>query len=234
MGGVPAGYCGRVLGDPGRTNILAKVIFSVPGFQVGGSPIERDTPFLIVVATGTSVLLNDGAGTSANIKKGSLSLTRLLGGSGVNEWTAQVHNDTLPPDPFTPEVNHDANTFAGKYFLVFSAVDKQSGMNHFEITEEDPLHPGYARGGSQLIAPITATSPYVLKDQDLRSVIVVTAIDNAGNRQRIALPPSVGTSTDQMGLGFGSVWIWALGVFVFLLLAFGVWRYAQRTQAPTA
>jgi hypothetical protein len=234
VGGVPAGYCGRVLGDPGRTNILAKVIFSVPGFQVGGAPIERDTPFTIVIATGTTVLLNDGNGTPANTINGVLSLTRLLVGSGVNEWTAQVHNDTLPPDPFTPEVNQDTNTFAGKYFLVFSAVDKQSGMNHFEITEEDPLHPGYARGSNQSIAPITGTSPYVLKDQELKSVIVVTAVDNAGNRQRVALPPPMGTSTEKTGSGLGSMLWWILGACAFLIVAFGIWWYAQNPQVSNS
>src|SRR3989344_7008730 len=30
-GGIPAGYCGRVQGDPGKTNVVAKIIFSIPG-----------------------------------------------------------------------------------------------------------------------------------------------------------------------------------------------------------
>jgi len=229
VGGVPAGYCGRVLGDPGRTNILAKVIFSVPGFQVGGTPVNQDTPFAIVVATGTNVLLNDGVGTPANVKNGALPLMRLLSGSGINEWTEQVHMDILPPDPFMPEVNHDPNTFTGKYFLVFSAVDKQSGMNHFEVSEEDPLRPGYARGGSQS-APITTTSPYVLKDQELKSTIVVVAVDNAGNRTRIALPPPMGTSTDKTLSGIGSIWWWTLGGLALLIALLGVWRYAQKPE----
>ncbi len=228
-GGIPAGYCGRVVGDPGRTNILAKVIFSVPGFQVGGRVIDADTPFALTFDPTTAILLNDGRGTPANLVLRDLALVRtVLPGTGTNEWTTEVHADTLPPEVFFPTVESDKETFGGKYFLVFSTTDKQSGLHHFEVSEEDPLHPGYIRGTRyDQVVPLTTASPYVLKDQELRSTIIVTAFDNAGNKQRVQLPPPAGTST---AVFFGSVWDfawywWVIGLVVVFLILGGVWWF---------
>lgn len=232
IGGVPAGYCGRVLGDPGRTNILAKVVFSIPGFMVGGTQVETDTLFRISITPESKILLNDGAGTPAQATTLPLELTRLLVSRGAgNEWLTEVRADTMPPDPFTPEVRSEKNTFAGKYFLVFAAVDKQSGVDHYEVSEEDPLHPGYLRGTRYDAAhPVNVTSPYQLKDQELHSTVVVTAVDAAGNKRTVTLPPPAGTSTPLIGTSsLPSMWAWwAAGIVAGAALLGAVWWFVRR------
>ena len=44
-GGIPGGYCGRIPGDPGDSNIVARIVFAVPAMTVaitvhGRSPIR--------------------------------------------------------------------------------------------------------------------------------------------------------------------------------------------------
>lgn len=239
-GGIPAGYCGRVVGDPGRTNIIVKAIFSVPGFQIGGRVISTSTPITIGIAPESKVFLNDGFGTSATVTYKDLFLMRMLSSKGVgNEWLASLHDDTVPPEVFTPTVESDAQTFGGKYFLVFSAIDKGSGIDHVEVTEEDPVHPGFLRGSNyDRAVPFTTNSPYVLKDQELHSTIIVTAYDIAGNSRRVEVTPPAGTSTVLFSSGGGSIFtgwrgITLLAALILLVLGGGLFFFTRsRRRAP--
>ena len=59
-GGIPGGYCGRLPGDPGVSNLLGKIIFKVKKEKLGQVAIKfLDT---------SQVLLNDGFGTPAELK----------------------------------------------------------------------------------------------------------------------------------------------------------------------
>lgn len=233
IGGIPAGYCGRVLGDPGRTDILAKLIFSIPGNQIGGAPVTSDTPVQLSFVPGTALLLNDGRGTPALVELGSLSFLRTVApGTGRNEWIEETGTDDIPPEDFTPMVERDGQTFGNRYFLVFGTTDKQSGMHHFEISEEDPRYPGYLRGSRyEQVTPVAAVSPYQLKDQELRSTIVVIAVDNAGNKRRIVLSPPNGTSTSSIGgmiADFALYW-WIAGGFALAAIFGGFWWRRKRS-----
>jgi hypothetical protein len=195
-GGIPAGYCGRVQGDPGKTNILAKIIFSIPGNMIGGKVATGEIPLVIFFASSTSVLLNDGFGTPAPLSLKNAEYQRLLTSQGMkNEWLDIVHTDSTPPDLFTIAVEHNANAFDGKYFIVFSAVDKQSGIHHYEVMEDDPVNLGFLYGKKVKSSFVAATSPYVLTDQTLQSRIIVRAYDHAGNIQEAVHAPTNGTST---------------------------------------
>ena len=117
----------------------------------------------------------------------------MLTSSGkTNQWTDIVGADTTPPDDFAITVAHDANTFDGKFFIVFSTVDKQSGVHHYEVMEDDPARLGFVYGKSVKSEWKTVTSPYLLADQTLESRVVVRAIDNAGNIQEKILGPTNG------------------------------------------
>jgi len=94
--------------------------------------------------------------------------------------TRKILKDTTPPELFDIFVAQDATIFEGKAFLAFSATDKTSGIDHYEVSETK----GGAREQWQ-----AATSPYLLGDQRLRSVIAVKAVDKAGN-ERIAILPA--------------------------------------------
>jgi hypothetical protein len=99
------------------------------------------------------VLLNDGKGTPAPATAPSLGLS--IAPVSVGSYVAV--KDTIPPEAFTPllEVGPD-----GKYYIDFSTVDKQSG-----------------------VAPVfaVASSPYLLRDQNLVSDVEVRAVDASGN-----------------------------------------------------
>lgn len=228
-GGIPGGYCGRVLGDPGKTNILGKVVFSV----LSPKDATPDVPMLFSFGSSTKVLLNDGFGSVAPLTEKSATITRTLRSSGVkNEWLDIVRADTVPPDQFDVTLHHDQSTLDGKYFVIFSTVDKQSGVDHFEVMEDDPARLGFVRGGNEHASFRTGISPYVLRDQSLKSRVTVRAIDNAGNIEESILPPSAGTFATNVANDTGSissqyqdVWWFILIALFAVILAFAYWYH---------
>lgn len=161
-GGVPGGYCGRIPGDPVLSNVLGKVVFTVID--------SAKDDATIALASGSSVYLNDGRGTEAALGRSSKTLnivdTPTL---SENPWLSEVQADIIPPDAFTVHIESTRGVFGGRYYLVFSTVDKQSGLDHFELFE---------RGSWRQV-----TSPYQLKDQFLPETIQLRAIDKAGNER---------------------------------------------------
>jgi hypothetical protein len=159
-GGIPGGYCGRVQGDPAVSNILGKLVFTV---------INSDAKKAVIHPSVSSrAYLNDGFGTA--IKLGSRDATITLTDTSTgqaNAWNDEVSQDKIPPDPFTVQVDSSRGVFSGRYYAVFSTVDKQSGIDHYEIFE---------RGGW-----IRVSSPHMLWDQTLRGGVKVKAVDKAGN-----------------------------------------------------
>lgn len=184
-GGIPNGYCGRVPGDPRLSNVIAKIVFQVPGFAVGGGDSKEAE---IVFAPETRVLLNDGEGTQAPLNTFGAKITLDdKAGSAINDtWLEAVQNDTTPPSPFSIELVQNDDVFSGKYYIVFSTTDKQSGIDHYEILEEPIQELSLFKWGIPDTAWINAKNPYVLRDQQLKSVIRVKALDKAGN-ERIAI-----------------------------------------------
>jgi hypothetical protein len=150
------------------------IIFS--GVIPGGYQSERGELFSIVAEathdisstidlTEVHVLQNDGNGTPAIVTVASGKITT---GSSTTE-TAYSLNDTIPPEPFTPLVSQDPNLYDGKYFVVFTTQDKQSGINHYEVKEDKTW--------------VTTTSPYLLTDQTRAHTLYIKAVDNAGNER---------------------------------------------------
>lgn len=167
-GGIPGGYCGRLPGDPGQSNLLGKLIFQI-------KKLVEDGPLQVKFLDTCQVLLNDGLGTPAKltIRGATIKIT------GVrplevpkDEWQKELAEDTIPPEPFEIEIHRDSLIFDGKYFIVFSTTDKQTGIDFFEIKEGK-------RDWKK------AESPYLLADQELKSIIKVKAVDKARN-ERIA------------------------------------------------
>ena len=159
-GGIPGGYCGRVQGDPSETNTLAKVIFTVIG-------TKSDTATLSFGPT-TRVYKHDGQGTPATLTTPPSQIAIVPHATlSTNPWLTEVGADTTPPDPFTVQIESSRSVYGGKYYIVFSTVDKQSGIDHYEIFEN---------GGWQKI-----TSPHPLQDQLLTTALQVRAVDKAGN-----------------------------------------------------
>src|SRR3989344_3012215 len=233
-GGIPAGYCGRVQGDPGKTNIIAKVIFTIPGNMIGGKATSGPEPMLVTFGPATKVLLNDGFGTVAPLILQVGDYTRELSSLGLNnEWLDIVHADKIPPELFHISLEQDPQTYQGKYFIVFSTIDKQSGVHHYEVTEDDPNQFCYARGGKYIKADIITTkSPYVLTDQTLKSRVVVRAIDNAGNASEAVLAPQNGdhgTRTISSNIDGGTYfWWYVIGGTLLILIVISFWIFHRR------
>lgn len=238
-GGIPAGYCGRVQGDPGKTNVVAKIIFSIPGNMIGGKVATGPITLPITFGPNTAVLENDGFGTPAPLTFHNASYIRELNSQGLkNEWLDIVHTDNIQPDPFTISVEQHASTFEGKYFIIFSATDKQSGIHHYEIMEDDPENLGFIYGRKMKSSFITGTSPYLLTDQLLRSRVTVRAFDHAGNTQEAVLAPKNGSqgpnSTDavkrNMSKLLSPTWLGG-GVLLVLLIGGSAWFVHRRKKS---
>lgn len=232
-GGVPNGYCGRVQGDPGLTNVIADIIFRSPGFSIGGQT-GGGTTAVISFAPETQAYLNDNFGTKAELRTLPSTLT-LEPGAGpgiVDDWRAAVQADILPPEEFSLNLVRDTTTFAGQYYIVFSTADKQTGLSHYEIIEEPESQLGQFAWGGADAAWIHATSPYVLKDQSLNSTIRVKAIDKAGNEYIAVLVPEESLRTAMPGLPQGSSLGIILGGFIFLLVVGSLvtWWYLRRRR----
>lgn len=183
-GGIPNGYCGRIAGDPRLTNVIADIVFNIPGFIVGGTSGDSAT---VSFLPETEVLLNDGLGTIAPLTTfgSKVELKSSAGTEIQNEWGVAVSDDNIPPELFSIELVSDPSAFSGQYYIAFSTVDKQTGIDHYEVYEEPIADLQLFTWGEPDRVWTTAQSPYVLKDQLFHSVIRVKAIDKAGN-ERIA------------------------------------------------
>lgn len=201
-GGVPGGYCGRIQGDPALSNIVGKIVFTV----IDATAKKAD----IIAMDTTRVYLHDGLGTEASLRLQSATIGLLddptLSG---NEWLSEVKDDRTPPDAFTIDVESTRGVFGGRYYAVFSTVDKQSGLSHYEVFE---------RG-----AWVQTRSPHRLYDQSL-SNIQIRAIDKAGNVRMGEYVPGSAPMRVGLDLDFSSV---ALAFFALAVIG-GVFVWFER------
>lgn len=160
------------------------------------------------------VLLNDGKGTPAPLSVVINPFTLAGAGSAPPALT------TKAPNAFTPEVGQDPSIFGGKYFLVFSTTDQQSGIDHYDVLE--------VPAGTKVTSSspwTTATSPYLLQDQSLSSDIYVRAVNNAGNFRVEEIPA---THPAPSGTSAESDAAVILGVImVLLIIGAGLWFFWQ-------
>ncbi len=175
-GGIPGGYCGELTGDPGKSNLLGRIIF-----QVYKTPlINKSVSTRVEFSENSYVLLHDGLGTKASLITEGALLSIL---SGIpefprQEWQELLKGDTIIPESFLIILEQNPVVFEGKYFITFSTTDKQTGIAHYEVQE----------GGKEWKR---ADSPYLLEDQGLSDTIRVKAIDKAGNEYVAEYVPAV-------------------------------------------
>ena len=226
-GGLPGGYCGRIPGDPSLTNVILKLVFRSPGFTVGGS--ENDSAH-IWLDTSSQVLLHDGYGTPAPLRfqDARIALLSTSGTSISDTWNTEVRADTEIPSDFAITLTKDDVAFSGRYFVVFNASDKQSGIDHYEIMEEPFSEWGAFKWGRADAPWQKVESPYVLEDQTLNSTIRVKALDKAGNVRIVTLVPDTALRSVSQGMvitvaGVGAV-VLVLGVLAFYF----IWRRRQQ------
>jgi hypothetical protein len=187
-GGITNGYCGRIEGDPVLTNSILNVIVRAPSFSVGSGGLSPGRTVRFEPETGA--YRNDGLGTRADVVTVPVTLTVTDGFGGQNDvWQDEVREDIFPPKPFSITLVQNQNAYQGKYYIVFNTTDKETGIDHYQVMEEPIEQFELFRWGAADAPWVRATSPYVLKDQTLRSTIRVKAIDKAGNEYIATLVP---------------------------------------------
>jgi hypothetical protein len=218
-GGMPGGYCGKIPGDPGESNILAKLIFRTPGFYVGKTPDALD----IIMQDDAQALINDGLGTPDKVNIVNLHLGIVSEQNSEKEQAGQIiRQDTVPPEPFMVELIKKDDIYQGKYFIIFDTVDKQTGVDHYEVIEYLPDQKNDKEWWKKIADYIlqeetpawsTAVTPHLLKDQNLRSIIKVKAVDKAGNERFVEYIPKIHLDA----IEWKYVYFYT-GVFVILLI----------------
>ena len=228
-GGIPGGYCGRVAGDPGLTNLIGRIAFTVPGFSVGMSPMGTGTSAIVEILPESTVFLNDGKGTKSALSTYGMKIGIAEGiPQGRNDWLQKMRDDKTLPEFFQIEMVRDPTVVDNKAFIVFSTTDKQSGIDHYEIKEADPVRSEFKAGSRQFAVWVPAESPYVLEDQDLKSRISVRAIDNAGNSRVAELVPSTAYREPLPDRGT-RIKFFYLGV-IGLIFCIILWRISKRKE----
>lgn len=233
-GGIPGGYCGRIPGDPSLTNEVLRLVFRSPGFIIGAEP---DSDVRVWLGDETQVLLHDGLGTNAAVQKQEAHITLLdqAGAVPQDSWREVVSADDQIPSDFLITLTRDEFAFNGDYFITFNAVDKQSGIDHYEVMEE-PFSEFYTFRWGRADAPWTVTeSPYVLKDQTLNSTIRVKVVDKAGNERIEVLVPDEAQRSISRDKMIALIFVAALAALIAGLAAYAIMMRKKRfgeTEAP--
>jgi len=142
---------------------------------------------------------------------------RIFGGEWQLVGKRRVMIDNLPPLAFEVEVSRDNTLFDGKYFLIFSTVDKISGIDHYDIKEDQELYGN-------------ASSPYVLKDQTQAKAIVVTAFDRAGNSTGFTLAGTSDSDTSSTNINLILIIVGVVLIIIILLVFFSIRSKKNRTS----
>jgi hypothetical protein len=226
VGGIPGGYCGVVKGDMGESNVLGELVFTT------ATSTAKTAVAKIGFSPETQILLHDGQGTKAKLttRAAEIVINPQAKAKG-NEWQKIIKKDDVPPQPFVIELLKNQSMFEGKYYIMFSTTDKQSGLDHYEVKEQKqprrPFWPFLAKIFPSFYAVPqakwqTAQAPYVLKDQSLNSLISVKAVDKAGNERIVEYFP------EQKPAAINRQWIVVfVGVFViiFVWLVFKIFKH---------
>jgi len=231
-GGIPGGYCGKIPGDPGDSNLVGRLVFKIPGFIVSDAEKEK---IEIYFGEKTRILLNDGLGSADSLEKKNANFEVLKDSIiPASDWKNYITEDLIQPEPFVVELHKNPDIFNGSYHIIFSTVDKQSGVDHFEVLEIGPdgvvgIEPknnwiNFLLGKkTQTPNWKVAEMPYLLEDQDLKSIIKVRAIDKAGNiRQVEFIPPQKNTDDKEFSSHSYLFVVLSIVSVLFLLVALAV------------
>jgi len=202
---IPGGYNGRVPGDPGESNLMGTIVFQVLKTDNLKTKIE--------VSNNSKIYVNDGQELKSNLIFQGLEINikpQEVVFNPLNELELLRDSDKIPPEDFKLEIVKIDN----QYFLVFQTVDKQSGIDHYEISMAKKNFLGQLRF---LKSSEKAKSPYPLKENDLSNIIQVKAVDKAGNEKIATLVPQIKVKWYQN--------YWLYGIFIIIaIIIFGVWK----------
>src|SRR3989344_7563989 len=158
---------------------------SFAGGIPGGFNSNKVTLFNIIVKTSAEgdievspeniiVFANDGQGTKLPVTVNDLTVKVApddTSNTASDEWADLVNQDKENPSILLITLGREPSLFEGKKFAFFTAIDVQSGISYYEVSEDG--NPAVRSG-----------SMYVLSNQNdsVTPDLVVTAYDKAGNK----------------------------------------------------
>ena len=199
-GGIPGGIC---VEDKAS---LLEIVFRV------GETSMRVTDKITVVDG--QVYPDDGTGTAldAEFQDAYFRVIPERSAVPIDPWKERLQEDRLPPEEFDPEIRRDPSISDGKYVVVFSTVDRQTGIDYYKVSEVKRI--GFIEVGEKQWEK--TESPHLLEDQSLASIIRVKAVDRAGNKRVEEIHPPYG--------------IWDYGPWVGLLVIVFVVIYLKKRK----
>ncbi|MCK5459697.1 hypothetical protein KAI52_01125 [Candidatus Parcubacteria bacterium] len=165
----------------------------------------------IIKIDGLKILLNDGSGSETGATAQSLQFS-------VSPQTAEIQEpkpkitDNEPPELFKPMIAKDLSIFDNKYFLVFAAQDKGSGIDYYKVREGERSF-------------VIAKSPYLLQNQNLNEKIIVKAIDKTGN-ERIAII----SFPKKQRLWYENYLLFAILLLVIFIICFALNKFIKNVK----
>jgi hypothetical protein len=168
-------------------------------------PPSSDT--LIVETSSLHAYENDGKATPVEMP---LARIRFSPPSASGSLVEPV--DTFPPEPFSVVAARDPSLYGNRWFAVFRAEDRGSGIDHYEMREI-----GEATGSWH-----TVESPALLPDQSRTHAFEIRAVDRAGNIRVERLDP------DPAYAHTFAVWQMSILIVVVLALIFFSFQIVRR------
>ncbi|MCX6737706.1 MAG: cohesin domain-containing protein [Candidatus Parcubacteria bacterium] len=204
---IPGGYIGRLAGDPDRSNLLGRVVF-----QVKKSGLEKTT---INLSRDSIVYLNSPSGIKTKTILDLLEINILKDEvvfNPNNELKDIINQDKISPEDFKPEIVKIEN----QYFLIFTSQDKQSGIDHYEIS----FSKGWSFRKNNDFK--TVESPYLLSSDEREKGILLKAIDKAGNERLVKImAPRKVTAESWLILGLG---------LILIILSLSIFKLFKKTK----
>ena len=188
-------------GFSGVNNLLFSVTFEA-----------KKTGMATISISNAKALQNDGEGTEAALSLRNVAVEIKAGDSSTRKEEVK---DTVQPEPFALSVARNPSVYDGEWFVAFATSDKDSGVSRYEVKE-------FRFSFLSFLSPWThAESPYVLKDQNLKSYTVVKAIDYTENERISIVAPQKSLSWYDYLSVFG-ILVVALAFCVFIFKT--IWR----------
>jgi len=184
-----------------------KIIFSgiIPGGFLGEGVIltlnfSEKTAINSLKINKLTAFLNDGQGQEAKVLiKNQIAISDNLKNIFVEK------KNVVAPEKFEPQVVRDSNFPTNDYYLVFGTQDKGSGLAYYAVYESRwPVN--VVKKNSRLDW-VRADSPFLLKDQHLKSLIYVKAVNQNGGVRIVKLSPQ-----------FSLVWWYEHWLFSFIIM----------------
>lgn len=182
VGGVPGGLTTS-------KGFIGKIYFEAAAIGEGN----------IALLSNSSVFINDGQGTRLDLKTSGGPVFKIIPKPKETGIVSpepkktiikdEDNKDNEKPVKFEVLIGEDPRVFNGQKFISFFTTDKGTGVDHYEVKE--------GRGDYKV-----AQSPYLLSDQEMRTVIRVRAYDGGGNYKESVYPGF-----------FKRIWWFLMGLF---------------------